>query len=230
LGTLLRSIVDSSPRLSPYFSTKFVALSLICTVTGSLIDFGTSRGMTMRTLIGAVAGAMAVVAMLVSYDLGSRRALNRDLMTPTTQMMMGPDGVARPYLVQAGQGGQSAYGQPLAGQPYGWSPYTAMAPTAIAPYAYSGYPQAGYAPPQAQPQYVTERVVAERPVVRRVSTQRTASEVAPRRTWQKSALLIGGSAGAGAGVGALMGGKKGALAGAAIGGGAAAIFDQVKRR
>jgi hypothetical protein len=62
-----------------------------------------------------------------------------------------------------------------------------------------------------------------------VSTQRVSSEVKPRRTWQKSALLIGGSAGAGAGVGALIGGKKGALSGAAIGGGAAAIYDQVKR-
>jgi hypothetical protein len=100
-----------------------------------------------------------------------------------------------------------------------------MAPGAVAPYGYSGYPQY----PTAQPQYVTERVVTQ-PVVRRAATQRVASEVQPRRTWQKSALLIGGSAGAGAGVGALMGGKKGALAGAAIGGGAAAIFDQVKRR
>ena len=62
-----------------------------------------------------------------------------------------------------------------------------------------------------------------------MSTQRVASEVKPQRTWQKSALLIGGSAGTGAGLGALMGGKKGALAGAAIGGGAAAIYDQVKR-
>ena len=79
-----------------------------------------------------------------------------------------------------------------------------------------------------QTQYVTERAVAQAPV-RRVSTQRVASEVKPQRSWQKSALLIGGSAGAGAGVGALIGGKKGALAGAAIGGGAAAIYDQVKR-
>jgi hypothetical protein len=99
----------------------------------------------------------------------------------------------------------------------------------VAPYGYSQYPQGGYLP-AAQPQYVTERVVTERPVVRRAATtQRVASEVKPRRTWQKSALLIGGSAGAGAGLGALVGGKKGALAGAAIGGGAAAIFDQVKR-
>jgi hypothetical protein len=175
----------------------------------------------MRTLFGAVAGALAVGAVLVSYDLGERRAFSRDQMTPTTQMVMGPDGVVRPYLVQAGQ---TAYGQPFAGQPYGWSPYTTTAPTAGAPYGYNAYPQYS----TAQPQYVTERVVTQ-PVVRRASTQRVA-EVQPRRSWQKSALLIGGSAGAGAGLGAVMGGKKGALAGAAIGGGAAAIYDQVKRR
>ena len=177
----------------------------------------------MRTLFGAVAGALAVGAVLVSYDLGERRAFNRESMTPTTQMVMGPDGVARPYLMQAGQ---TTYGQPFAGQPYGWSPYTTMAPAAVAPYGYSPYPQY----PTAQPQYVTERVVAQQPVVRRAATQRVVYEGQPKRSWQKSALLIGGSAGAGAGVGALVGGKKGALAGAAIGGGAAAIFDQVKRR
>jgi hypothetical protein len=178
----------------------------------------------MRTLFGAVAGALAVGAVLVAYDLGERRAFRRDLTTPTTQMMIGPDGVARPYLVQAGQ---NAFGQPFPAQPYGWSSY-ATVPGAVAatPYsAYSAYPQY----PVVQPQYVSERVVTERPVVRRVATQRSVSEVRPRRSWQKSALLIGGSAGTGAGLGALMGGKKGALAGAAIGGGAAAIYDQVKR-
>jgi hypothetical protein len=172
----------------------------------------------MRTLLGAVAGALAVSAVLVSYELGERQAFSRNL-APTTQMVVGPDGIARPYLVQAGQ---SAYGQQM---PYmaanGWSPYNAMTP---APYA-----QYGAYPVTAQPQYVTERVVTQ-PAVRRVSSQRVVTErVAPRRTWQKSAMLIGGSAATGAGVGALMGGKKGALAGAAIGGGAATIFDQVKR-
>lgn len=176
----------------------------------------------MRTIIGAAAGALAVGAMLVSYELGERRTFARET-APTTQMVMGPDGVARPYLMQAGL---PAYGQPFAGQPYAWSPYTTMAPAAVTPYGYN--PQGAYLP--AQPQYVTERVVSERPVVRRASTRVVSSEARPRRTWQKSALLIGGSAGAGAGLGALMGGKKGALAGAAIGGGAAAIFDQVKRR
>ena len=51
-----------------------------------------------------------------------------------------------------------------------------------------------------------------------------------RRSWQKSALIIGSAAGAGAGVGAATGGKKGALIGAAIGGGAATVWDQITRR
>jgi hypothetical protein len=67
------------------------------------------------------------------------------------------------------------------------------------------------------------RVVAQRRVVRE----------APRpadRSWKKSAIIIGSSAGVGAGVGAAVGGKKGALIGAAIGGGGAAIWDQATRR
>ena len=177
----------------------------------------------MRTAFGAVGGALAIGAMLVSYNLGARNAFNGQMTAPTTQMLVGPDGIARPYLVQAGQGG---FGQAVPGQPYGWSPYTTTTPGAVTPlgYAYPGY----QAPYPVQTQYSTERAVASAPV-RRVSTQRASSEVTPRRSWQKSALLIGGSAGTGAGVGALIGGKKGALAGAAIGGGAAAIYDQVKR-
>ena len=178
----------------------------------------------MKMAFGAVGGALAVGAMLVSYNLGERQAFSRAMaptMTPTMQMLVGPDGVARPYLVQAGQ---NSFGQQVAGQPYGWSPYSTVTPAAV-PYGYSAYPGAQ----PVQTQYVTERVVSQ-PSVRRVSTQRASSEVRPQRSWQKSALLIGGSAGAGAGLGALMGGKKGALAGAAIGGGTAAIYDQVKRR
>ena len=74
-----------------------------------------------------------------------------------------------------------------------------------------------------------------RPYLRPVSAVRTSS--APRvvrasergRSWKKSALIIGGSAGTGAGVGALIGGKKGAAIGAAIGGGGAALYEAVKR-
>jgi hypothetical protein len=52
----------------------------------------------------------------------------------------------------------------------------------------------------------------------------------PQRTWQKTALIIGGSAASGAGVGAIVHGKKGAIVGAAIGGGAASIYEATRRR
>ena len=178
----------------------------------------------MRTAFGAVGGALAVGAMLVSYNLGARNSFNGQMAVPTAQMMVGPDGIARPYLVQASQTG---FAQAMPGQPYGWSPYSTTTPGAVAPMGYAAYP--AYQPAPVQTQYVTERAVAQAPVRRVTTTQRVASEVQPKRSWQKSALLIGGSAGAGAGVGALVGGKKGALAGAAIGGGAAAVYDQVKR-
>jgi hypothetical protein len=161
----------------------------------------------MKTLLGAIAGALTLGAVLVAYDLGERHMFSQDMM-PTTQMVIGPDGVARPYLVQTGMT-----------QPYGWSPYAAtVAPGAVAPYAVSS----------AQPQYASERVVYSQPTVRRAPSY-TSERAVPKRSWQKSALLIGGSAGAGAGVGALIGGKKGAGIGALIGGGSAAIYDQVKR-
>ena len=52
----------------------------------------------------------------------------------------------------------------------------------------------------------------------------------PRRSWGKSALMIGGSAATGAGVGAIVKGKRGALVGAALGGGAASLYESAKRR
>ena len=75
-----------------------------------------------------------------------------------------------------------------------------------------------------QPRARAVRYVQDEPVRRRVV------RTSPRRSWQKTALVIGGSAGAGAGIGALTGGKKGALIGAAIGGGAGSIFEAFKRR
>ena len=68
-----------------------------------------------------------------------------------------------------------------------------------------------------------DEVVYSAPVRRRVVARRNG------RSWQKSAVVIGSSAGIGAGVGAAVGGKKGALIGAAVGGGSAAIWDQVTR-
>lgn len=88
---------------------------------------------------------------------------------------------------------------------------------------------------QPQPVYAAAQPVVrtvQRPAARRVASTQTREAYEPdvrKRSWGKTALIIGGGSGAGAGVGALVGGKKGALIGAAIGGGAATIYESTKR-
>ena len=82
--------------------------------------------------------------------------------------------------------------------------------------------------PVAQPAAVVPQRTVYRtaaPSQERVVVQRERSG----RTWQKTAMVIGGSTAGGAGVGAIVGGKKGALIGAALGGGAASIYEASKR-
>ena len=99
-------------------------------------------------------------------------------------------------------------------------------------YAQPGYAQPVYGQPVYRDDMITRPVVrtVNTAPVRRVSTQ--SRETARResgRSWGKTAMIIGGSSGAGAGIGGLIGGKKGALIGAAIGGGAATIYESTKR-
>lgn len=85
-----------------------------------------------------------------------------------------------------------------------------------------------YEPASAAPVAVR---TAARPQARRVVYDDIVEYRRPsKRSWQKSAVIIGTATGAGAGVGALTGGKKGALIGAAVGGGAATLWDQLTRR
>lgn len=124
------------------------------------------------------------------------------------------------------------------------APSMATAAAALAPAvgfaAQPSYPVAAPAYPvaaapvvyQEAPVATRVRTTTARPVARRAVYQDDVVEYRrpSRRSWQKSAVIIGSAAGAGAGVGALTGGKKGALIGAAIGGGGAAVWDQVTRR
>jgi len=68
--------------------------------------------------------------------------------------------------------------------------------------------------------------VTEAPVVVSRGTERHPQH----RSWEKEALIIGGSAGAGTAVGALTGGKKGAGIGAAAGGIGGLIYDLATRK
>ena len=130
---------------------------------------------------------------------------------------------------------------------------------AVPPATMAAYPQGAYAPQAVPATYVSypepaprvvERTVLQPTAVQPTAVQSTAVQSTavrrasyrtsgeyvqyePRRrerSWQKSAVIIGSTAGIGAGVGGAAGGKKGALIGAAIGGGGAAIWDQVQRR
>jgi hypothetical protein len=108
---------------------------------------------------------------------------------------------------------------------------------------YQPAPQA-FAAPQVQPvSYIPVQAAVPAPHVVSTLRQPTATRAVYRdrddtvryepdtrkRSIAKTAMIIGGSAGAGAGVGAIAGGKKGALIGAAIGGGAASIYEATKR-
>ena len=92
-------------------------------------------------------------------------------------------------------------------------------------------------PVAAAPQRVVERVVyVDRPVTRtvtRTAPQRTTVHyrtVQRRpRTWQKSALIIGGGAAGGAGLGAILGGGSGAKKGALVGGIGGLVYDLATR-
>ena len=98
-----------------------------------------------------------------------------------------------------------------------------------AAYGYAAQPAYRALPP-AHVVPVRQTTNVARPVRTRQIVYDEPVEVKQRRSVKKSAVIIGSSAAVGAGVGALAKGKKGALIGAAIGGGGAAIWDQVTRR
>ena len=106
--------------------------------------------------------------------------------------------------------------------------------TASAAQPVSAQPVAAAQPVRLRPAATARPVVyreARAPRVVQSAPQRVYAEDArPQRSWQKSALIIGGSAASGAGVGAIVGGKKGALIGAALGGGASSIYEATRRR
>ena len=181
---------------------------------------------------GVVAGVVALVASAqgrapdtawmpqaqpaspYALTVADTRNLNGAPTSPAVQCGPQQEAVLQRALVAGGEIAQVTCAPRMA-------PVAYVSPAAMAPYGGTVYAQ-----PDIVQRPVT-RTQSVRPRASRVATQR---EVEPKRSWKKTALVIGGSAGAGAGIGALAGGKKGALIGAAIGGGSGAIYEAIMRR
>jgi hypothetical protein len=163
----------------------------------------------MKAFLATVLSVIAVGVLLIAYGLLTER---------TSFAAAGPG--ARPMVASQRVGLiDDGYALPQTAQ-YGYAARPAVA-----------YPVGDVRALPDSPVYAPRRV-ATTEVVRTTPVRRTSTVVerAPTRTWQKTAMVIGGTSAAGAGLGAIFGGKKGALIGAAIGGGAGTLFEVNKRK
>jgi hypothetical protein len=196
----------------------------------------------MNTVVGSAIGGLVAGAVA----LGAAAA-----MRPAPAPAFGVDQPASAYAMPVANTASFNNGAVLQCQPYeeavmqrtivNGREMSAMTCITRANAAPAYYAQPGYAPPAygqpvyGQPVYAGDmvarpvRTVNTAPARRTVSQSRATDRREQGRNWGKTALIIGGSSGAGAGIGGLIGGKKGALIGAAIGGGAATIYESTKR-
>ena len=194
------------------------------------------RGMHMKSLWGGAAasallltvgcGATQTPSALRTQDVASNQAGSPVVVScePDQRTLVRPvvvNGAAISQVECVPADPQAAYAQQAA--------YAAPVRAQAAPVRYTA----------ARPaQVVYDDGLEDARVVRTASTAQPVrarqvvyeEPVRKSRSVKKSAVIIGSSAAVGAGIGALTKGKKGALIGAAIGGGGAAVWDQITRR
>jgi len=178
----------------------------------------------VKTILASLGGALAMLLVVATWQ--ARTSASQFVASAPASWAPAPAtyAAAPSNLATLPQQGVAMVPQLVATLPQGVvmaAPSPGVVPIA---YTLSGYqPVASNLVQLDTPRAVPVRYVQSSP--RRVAYRETK----PRRNWVKTALVIGGSAGAGAGIGALAGGKKGALVGAAVGGGAASLFEAFKR-
>ena len=186
----------------------------------------------MRTFLGTVLGVIAIGVLLIAYGLLSPRVgatapawgdSGTNLYGPARPMVATerfdlPDqanAAATPLLQIRCEPGQRAAIREVAGAT------VAECLDAVSSERYGSVSTPVAYQPRAVP--VNQTYPEPRPAAA------TRVRQSSGRDWKKTALVIGGTTGAGAGIGAIFGGKKGALIGAAIGGGASSIYEARKR-
>lgn len=195
--------------------TRFSTMALlgIGALAGTACNSGTPVGAAPATSIAANAVAPGATPIAVNCGPGQQALIRPSLA--------GGQAISQVDCVPVAAPANAGIGYPGVAVPMAGVPAAAVATAAgPVPAAYYGAPQ------------VVEEPVVYRPAPRIVTRTASAPRVVRKtgRSWQKSAIIIGSSAGVGAGVGGAVKGKKGALIGAAIGGGAATIWDQATRR
>jgi pyruvate dehydrogenase E2 component (dihydrolipoamide acetyltransferase) len=186
----------------------FTAAGLSLAAVGSLAACRT--GEAPGTALAAVGqqGAQPGSPMLVNCAPGQQQLIRQVAINGAWVPQV--ECVTTPAAQATAPGMPGAMAPQVAQMPYAPPQYAQPAP------AYA--PSPVYAPAPAP--IVYERPVATaRPAARRVVYDDDVVEYrSPKkgRSWQKSAIIIGSSAGVGAGVGAATGGKKGSLIGEAI--------------
>lgn len=181
----------------------------------------------MRIVPGWVVGALGVGVVAGAFVLGGRLAASD--LSPTASATLASTPVAGLQVeCEPGQRAVVRQSDLVPGA-------ATVACVSALPVGYAGAPSAGmqYV---SQP-YATGSSAAPAPRMVRTSSVRPSSvrtvsraPVPRNRSTRKSVAIIAGSTAAGAIVGGVAKGKKGALIGGLIGGGAAAIWDQVTRR
>jgi hypothetical protein len=183
-----------------------------------ILVVGLVFGLGLRSLPSAT--APTGVAQAAAVPQASLTGGNDDPLEPAPPV---------PIVVSCGQGQQAVVRQAA------WNGQVVSHVECVPRAAFQGAREPAASSRAAIREVVYDSEAAPAPRVVRtaqVSAPREQSRapVEPRRSWQKTALVIGGSTAAGAGAGGAIGGKKGALIGAAIGGGASTLFEAFKRR
>lgn len=209
----------------------------------------------MRDIPGWVSGAIGVSALVGAFYLGGRvgaTAPNPGVTDRATAAELAGTNAAAPQTVGPPPTGLQVQCEPGQRAVVGTSgpgaaptvscvsdatpvqPAQSARSFSAAPVSVSGaevFPVHATAPPMvARPAVLSAPTEVYQPRPRR-TVHESRGEAAPsRRTWERSAVIIGSSAAVGATVGGLTKGKKGALIGGIVGGGAATVWDQVTRR
>lgn len=214
------------------FPPAFAGMCLV--VNRHISTLGGVGDIMLRTILGSVIGGLMAGAVALGVSAQMRPAaapIGVDLNNPYAMTVANTGALGQGAAVQCQPYQEPVIRRVIMGGREVAEVTCATAMAAQPAYYASAQPYASdiVAMPAPRPRAAARPVAARQRVVSGQATQTRDDDRREGRSWGKTAMIIGGSSGAGAGIGGLIGGKKGALIGAAVGGGAATIYESTKR-